>query len=56
MPEREMLPIKVYISESGNICIQQPEFGGEDHVIVLHPSQVTLLVEWLEECQTEAEK
>lgn len=54
MPGRD--PLEVYISEAGNICIKQDApygMGEEDKVIVLEPSQVPTVIQWLHDCLKE---
>lgn len=57
MPEREMEQLKVYDGKNGHICISQSHFGSnEDDVIIIHPAQVDLLIQWLKEIKIELEK
>jgi transcriptional regulator with XRE-family HTH domain len=42
--EREMYEIKVYISDTGYVCISNGEMG---ETVIMHPSQVDTVIEWL---------
>jgi len=55
MPEKEMWQVKVYAGQEGHICISQPDFGSDDHIIFIHPEQTDLLIKWLQETKAELE-
>ena len=52
-PERTMLEVEVYASENGQVCIKQPQYGHDDAIVIVHPSQIDLLIQWLKEVKEE---
>lgn len=54
MAEREMMQVKVYVGGSSMICLSQQNFGEDDTVVILHPSQIDVVIEWLKEAKQEA--
>jgi hypothetical protein len=53
MADHEMQQVRVYTSETGNICIQQSDFGSDDAIICIHPDQADLLIKWIKEAKDE---
>jgi hypothetical protein len=51
---KKMEPVEVYVSDSNFVCIKTDDYGGGEQIILLHPSQIDLLIEWLNEAKTEA--
>ena len=51
--EREMRQIKVFINEKSYICISQYSALDEDALILLHPDQLELFIQWLREARDE---
>jgi hypothetical protein len=51
---KKMEPVEVYVSDSNFVCIKTDDYGGGEQIILLHPSQIDLLIEWLYEAKTEA--
>ena len=51
--EREMVPVKVYISDKGFVCIEQDLGLTDPDIVVLHPSQVDTVIQWLREALNE---
>jgi hypothetical protein len=56
MAEREMKQVRVYASAKDGICIHQVGHPAEDSTIVIHPSQIDLLIQWLKELKDELQK
>ena len=54
--KKTMTEVTVYDSDTGLICISQPVMCEDDAVILLHPSQIDLLIEWLKEAKKETEE
>ena len=57
--EREMKPVEVYISQKGFICIAQDDGDigvGVPKIVVLHPSQVDLVIQWIKEVKEELQQ
>lgn len=50
----EMLPIEVYVSDSGFVCLKQNGYPDEDDVVCIHPAQVDTVVEWMNRAKAEA--
>jgi hypothetical protein len=46
--------IEVYVSDKNFVCIKEEDFHDGDKIIVLEPSQVPHLIEWLKEAVDEA--
>lgn len=46
--------MKVYVSEQKFVCISQGEYMGDDCAVIIHPTQIDLLIEWLKEAKKEA--
>lgn len=55
--ERKMWPVEVGLDDQGFICISQ-DVGPleEDPCIVLHPDQVELLIQWLNDAKNELQR
>ncbi len=52
--EREQQNIKLFIGKEGHIVIEQPqEYDSNPNTIIIHPSQVDVIVEWLQELKAE---
>ena len=48
--EKKAEDFNVYVGKVGNICISQMNYQLlDDVVIILHPKQIPLLIEWLTE-------
>lgn len=55
--ERKMWPIEVEINDQGLICISQDVGPLEDDpYILLHPDQVDLLIQWLNDAKDELQR
>ena len=52
---KEMYEVKVYISNSNNIVISQPNETDDKSYIVINPDQVDIIVKWLQEAKLEIE-
>jgi hypothetical protein len=50
---KELFGVKIYVSDKGFICISQEEYGFDDRCIILHPSQINLIIKWLKELKSE---
>lgn len=53
---RQMESFAVSVGSEGMIKLSQLDMSGEDSIIVLHYSQMDLVVVWLEEAAKEAKK
>jgi len=52
--EHEMCQVKVNTTEKGLICISQDDVGTDEFsVILIHPDQTDLLIEWIKEAKNE---
>lgn len=52
--EKEMFQVKVYVSDSGNVCIEQEDPMTETFPVLIHPDQVPTIIKWMQEAQEEA--
>ena len=53
--KREMFGAKVYVSDQGNVVLEQEDGSlGEQPMVILHPDQVPTVIEWLQEALKEA--
>ena len=50
----ERKEVEVYAGQNGHVCIKQSNYPEEDALVVLHPDDVTGLIEFLKEAQAEA--
>ena len=46
--------LEVYVSDKNFVCIKEEDFQDGDKIIILEPSQVPTLIEWLREALDEA--
>ncbi|WKZ15459.1 MAG: hypothetical protein QY317_16310 [Candidatus Jettenia caeni] len=53
MTEKEMMQVKVYSTEDGNIAILQGIHNHDAHVVIIHPEQADLLVKWINDVKKE---
>lgn len=49
----KMREIEIY-EDDGNIIIRQPMLYEEDQIIIVHPDQVDVVIEWLEKAKSDA--
>ncbi len=55
--ERKMWPIEIETTDQGFICISQDAGPMEDDpYILLHPDQVDLLIQWLNDAREELQR
>ena len=50
----ERKEVEVYAGSNGHVCIKQNGYPDEDSIIFIHPDDVTKLIQYLQEAQTEA--
>jgi uncharacterized protein YlxW (UPF0749 family) len=50
----ERKEVEVYAGDMGHVCIKQNGFPDDDSIIIVHPDDVTKLIEYLQEAQAEA--
>lgn len=50
----ERKEIEVYAGQKGHVCIKQANWPDEDSLIVMHPDDVTSLIQYLKDAQAEA--
>lgn len=50
----ERQQVEVFAGEKGHVCIKQNGYREDDSIIVLHPDDVTKLLQFLQEAQAEA--
>lgn len=48
--------IEVYVGDRGHVCIKQSDgLGNDDAIVLVHPSDVPHLIQFLQRAQSEAE-
>jgi hypothetical protein len=50
----ERKEVEVYAGDMGHVCIKQNGYPDEDSIIVVHPDDVSTLIQFLQEAQAEA--
>lgn len=50
----ECKEVEVYAGDMGHVCIKQNGYPDEDSIIIIHPDDVTKLIQYLQEAQAEA--
>lgn len=55
MPMR-MESVEVHVGQQGHVVIKQAGPGPEESLVLLHPMQVDLVIEWLRACKDQAMK
>jgi hypothetical protein len=54
---KEMLQVRIFISERGNVCIAQDNDEDQrEELIIIHPDQLDILIKWLNETKAELQK
>ncbi|NTU41683.1 MAG: hypothetical protein HGA78_01245 [Nitrospirales bacterium] len=57
MAAKEMLQVRVFITERGNVCIAQDNDEEQrEELIIIHPDQLDILIKWLNETKEEIQK
>ena len=50
----ERKEVEVYAGDMGHVCIKQNGYLDEDSIVIIHPDDVTKLIQYLQEAQAEA--
>jgi hypothetical protein len=54
--EKRMEPLKVRTTNDGQILIEQEFHSDDSHGVFVDPSQVDLLIQWLQEAKAELQQ
>ena len=50
----ERQQVEVYAGDKGHVCVKQNGYPEDDSIIIVHPDDVTKLIQFLQEAQAEA--
>ena len=56
MGAKRMESVEVYLSEKGQICLKNDDYGAGEQIITFTPEQADTVIEWIRQAKEEALK
>ncbi len=50
--QKEMTQLKVSLTDAGLVCLEQDQYPDEPLLIQIHPDQVDLVCQWMQEAKS----